>query len=733
VAAPYLVGPWYWGGSPGTLIAFDASDSTAPRFMSDISLREQNSWRGTDRGFAVDGLVYLSHSEVESKITGTNYYVVTNLVVDTVTNIVTFTNILSVPQYTIVTNYETVTNIATVAILNRSTSWQWPASSSLRGVLAGGGYHSLLLDPRGEVWAWGANPFGQLGSGAYSAERERFETVPDFSGVNSLAAGYYHSLALKSDGTVWAWGADFLGQLGNGETIHLPGMPPLPDFGSPEPVQTLELSNAVAVAAGGFHSLALQGSGTVWAWGANWYGQLGDGTTNQQDAPIIVSGLSDVRALAGGGYHSLALKNDGTVWAWGRNDFSQLGNDATEQSSQPVPVHGLSGVAAIAGGLWHSLALKADGTVWGWGRADSDQLGEVTAATLQRPGPIGGLSNVVALAAGVSHSLALRSDGTVWTWGGNDSGQLGDGTTYNRSIPAPVEGVSNVLAVAAGNRFSLALSDDGAVWSWGDNNAGQLGDGVPVTVTNEALRTNIVTMITYLTATNYTRQTNYSHLTRQVVVTNAWPITTWMEYHYLDVVDYALPSNPTVRPPVNIPGALEGVSHQGALLYTLARRPATETRNEWKQWLDATAYDGVEAHLVDSLALPAQAPSPVLVRDATIFVGRPAPNTNSTPQLEAWSLADAGKFAKLCGRTLNSPAQNLAAFGDMLATQGSQELELFSAGNPSRLSLISGGGPAGCVGYNLENADGAASRGLWLPLGIYGVYHVAVPQNSSTP
>jgi alpha-tubulin suppressor-like RCC1 family protein len=732
VAAPVFY-PWYWGGSPRTLIAFDVSDVTAPKFVSDISVGGEKSRQGTGRGFAADGLVYLSHSEIESETTGTNYYAVTNLVVDTVTNVVTLTNILRIPQYTTVTNQETVANIATVAIVNRADSWQRPASSALTRVLAAGGYHSLLRDRVGTAWAWGANAYGQLGRGAFSTGGEQIETVPDFSGVNSLAAGHYHSLALKSDGTVWAWGADFFGQLGNGATIHLPGIPPLPDIGSPEPVQTMDLSNVVAVAAGGFHSLALQSSGVVWAWGGNWNGQLGDGTTNQQQAPVVVTGLNDVRALAGGCYHSLAVKNDGTVWAWGRNNFGQLGNDATEESHLPALVDGVSGVVAVAGGLWHSLALKADGTVWGWGRDDSGQPGELAAETIRRPSPIAGLSNIVAVTAGFAHNLALKSDGTVWTWGGNDFGELGDGTTNSRSKPAAVEGLNNAMAVAAGDRFSLALTGDGAVWAFGKNESGQLGDGIPVTVTNESLITNFVTVVTYLTVTNYTQRTNYSHVTRQVVVTNAFPIISWLEYHYLDVVDYAVSSNPTVRPPVNIPGTLEGVSHHGALLYTLARRSATQTRNAWEQWLEAVAYDGVEAHLVDSLALTDRSPVPVLVRDATVFLGQPARDTNSTPQLETWTLANSGKFVQLCGLTLGAPAQNLAVFGDLLVTQNAQDLQLFSAGDAARLALIGAGGPAGCVGYNLENADGDAARGLWLPLGIYGVCHLALPQNFSTP
>ena len=256
-----------------------------------------------------------------------------------------------------------------------------------------------------------------------------------------------------------------------------------------------------------------------------------------------------------------------------------------------------------------------------------------------------------------------------------------------------------------------------------------------MTITNvfSVAQYSTVTNYETVTVTNYIKQTNYNYVTRQVVVTNSWPMVTWMENHYLDVVDYAIPSQPTVRPPVNIPGALQGLSHRGALLYTLARRPATETPNEWGQWLDALAYDGVEAHLVDSLAPPDRWPSPVLVRDSTIVVGRPASDTNSMPQLEAWTLADTGRFAKLCGLTLGSPAQNLAVFGDLLVSQNANNLQLFSAADSARLALIGGGGAAGCAGYNLENADGAAARGLWLPLGLYGVYHVALPQDSSAP
>ncbi len=724
-----------FGGSM-RLIAFDVSDATAPRRVSDIDPARDKNWSGFSRAFAADGLVYLSHREFEIQTTDTNYSIVTNIVYDTVTNIVTVTNVVQVPQATTITNYEHVTNVAVLAVVNRSAetnSWQWPDSSALAGVLAGGGYHSLLLDPQGTAWAWGANWLGQLGNGTRSADREQIEAVQGLDGVKSLAAGYWHNLALKSDGTVWAWGADTFGQLGNGPPVYPPGLPPLPDMGSPTPIRALVLSNVVTVAAGGFHSLALKDDGSVWAWGANGYGQLDDGSTDDQHSPTMVAGLSDVRALAAGVFHSLAVQTGGTVWAWGQNDFGQLGNDTPTNSKQPAPVSGLADVVAVAGGFSHSLALKSDGTVWGWGRGDAGQLGDGAAAANSHPIPVAGLSSVVALAAGISHSLALKSDGTVWTWGGNDFGQLGDGTTNNRSAPAAIEDLSNAVAVAAGSRFSLALTSDGAVWAWGDNSHGQLGNGVPIAVTNEAIRTNVSSIITYLTVTNITQQTNYTSVPREVLLTNEWPVTTWFEHHYLDVVDYALPADPTVRPPVNIPGLLQGLSHGGGLLYTLAQRPAAEGGSDLSEWLDASAYDGVEAHLVDSLALPSQWPHPVLVYSAAVFIGRPAPDTNSAPQLETWAMADTGKFVKLGGAQLNLPAQNFAAFGDLLAAQNGNDVQLFDASNLSAPALIGSGSPGGCVGFNLENADGSADRGLWLPLGDYGVSRIGLMQHSSAP
>jgi len=241
-----------------------------------------------------------------------------------------------------------------------------------------------------------------------------------------------------------------------------------------------DMASAVTpdISAGGSHTLALKDDGTVWAWGFNFDGRLGDGTSTQRLTPVQVTGLTDVTAIAGGGGHSLALKSDGTVWAWGRNNDGQLGDGTTTNRFTPVQVTGLTDVFKIAAGGSHSLALKSDGTVWAWGFNGNGQLGDGTTTNNSTPVQVTGLTGVTAIAGGFQHSLALKSDSTVWAWGSNDQGQLGDGTTTQRLTPVQVTGLTGVSAIAGvGSSNSLALKSNGTVWAWGDNNNFQLGDG----------------------------------------------------------------------------------------------------------------------------------------------------------------------------------------------------------------------------------------------------------------
>jgi hypothetical protein len=233
----------------------------------------------------------------------------------------------------------------------------------------------------------------------------------------------------------------------------------------------------VQVAAGFADSLALRSDGTVWAWGQNTYGQLGNGTTTGSSIPVQVSGLADVVAVAAGQYHSLALRSDGTVWAWG----FKFADGASGQSSVPVQVPGLSRIVAIAAGQYHSLALKSDGTVWAWGYDTKGQLGNGGTAAQINPVQVWGLSGAVAIAAGGSHSLALLNGGTVDAWGSNSNGQLGNGTADSsaHSTAAAVPGLVGVTQLAAGLNHSLAVRGDGTGAAWGAGFQGQLGAGSP--------------------------------------------------------------------------------------------------------------------------------------------------------------------------------------------------------------------------------------------------------------
>ncbi|WP_375759488.1 Ig-like domain-containing protein [Corallococcus exercitus] len=281
-----------------------------------------------------------------------------------------------------------------------------------------------------------------------------------------LAAGDHHTLALKQDGTVWAWGSNVSGQLGDGAaTSRL------------TPVQVPGLASVAALTAGGAHTLALKQDGTVWAWGSNGSGQLGDGTTTNRLTPVQVQGLTGVAALSAGAYHTLALKQDGTVWAWGSNGYGQLGNGTTADQPTPVQVPGLTGVVAVAVGHSHAQVLKSDGTAWAWGANHWGQLGDGTTTSRLTPVQVQGLTGVAALTAGWGQTFALKHDGTVWAWGYNGNGRLGDGTGNDRLAPVQVQGLTGVATVTAGGAHTFALKKDGTVWVWGYNAYGQLGDG----------------------------------------------------------------------------------------------------------------------------------------------------------------------------------------------------------------------------------------------------------------
>ncbi len=275
--------------------------------------------------------------------------------------------------------------------------------------------------------------------------------------VKQVSAGWSHALALKSDGTVWAWGANDSFQLGKAERTD-----------SLVPIQVKALGNhVIAVAAAASSSYALKADGSVWAWGENDRGQLGDGTVEAKFTPVRVAGLGGrVTAIAAGDSYVLALKSDGTVWAWGDDYASQLGDGDGADKLAPEPVTGLSQkVIGIAAGKSQSLAVTADGSVWFWGDYDH-----------KTPTRMQGLpANIVGVGANMDQGAAIDSDGGVWTWG---RVFLPSGQYMGTEAPAQVPQLTHVTQLGGGWDFFVALESNGSVLSWGEN-LDTLGDGTP--------------------------------------------------------------------------------------------------------------------------------------------------------------------------------------------------------------------------------------------------------------
>jgi alpha-tubulin suppressor-like RCC1 family protein len=350
---------------------------------------------------------------------------------------------------------------------NNAEGFNFNASRGLSGSATN---HTLYRHSDGTVRAWGLNNKGQLGDGTTTNSAVHV-TVAGLTNMTSVAAGNEHSLALKSDGTVWGWGSNSNGQLGNGTTA-----------GSQlSPVQVSGLTNVTAIAAGVNFSLALKSDGSVWAWGYNGSGQLGDGTTTDRSTPVYVNMVAQV-AIAAGFDHSVAMTSVGAVWTWGNNSNGQLGNGSTTNSSVPVLAGPgiLAGALAISAGNKFTVALLRNylsSYLWAWGRNSNGQLGDGTNNERWTPVQVSGLAGMTAIAAGENHAISLKGDGTVWAWGDNSNGQLGDGTTTARWTPVQVNTLTGAQGIAAGYQDSFASTTIGAVWAWGDNIYGQLGDG----------------------------------------------------------------------------------------------------------------------------------------------------------------------------------------------------------------------------------------------------------------
>jgi alpha-tubulin suppressor-like RCC1 family protein len=347
-----------------------------------------------------------------------------------------------------------ITQLDTPAQVGSNTGWDY--------VSAGYDY-SLAVREDDTLWAWGTNGFGQLGTGTGGTP----VTTPARIGADTdwfqVSAGQWHSLAVRDNGSLWAWGSNGAGQLGTSA------------FGNQlTPVPIGNGTDWKQVSAGGGHSLALKEDGTLWAWGNNFYGTLGTGTGREANTLMQVGG-GPWKYISAGYYHSVGLKSDDTLWSWGSNDFARLGIGVAADKNLPVRPDTGSGWQAVSGGASFSVALRTGGELWSWGQNGAGQLGTDTGG-LPMGTPILGAQGHSwdQVDIGSNHNLAIRTDGTLWAWGGNNQGRLGTSTNQSFSSPIPV-GTGTWRSVSAFHEHSMGIMDDGTLWAWGAERFGKLG------------------------------------------------------------------------------------------------------------------------------------------------------------------------------------------------------------------------------------------------------------------
>lgn len=331
-------------------------------------------------------------------------------------------------------------------------------------VKAGGGYN-VFLNQDGTVWAWGINDDGELGNGTWDDSTDLVQ-VAGISNIVSIAVeeGSSHTLALDSSKMVWAWGWGAWGQLGLDDGLF-------EDENLPTPV--IGISNIVAIVNGRRDSVALKNDGTVWSWGDDNFGELGDGTNVTRDFALPVTNLTGVIAIASGDDHNFAARTNGTIWGWGYNEEGELGIGNTDDQFSPVQVTALTNITEMAGGEGHSLAIS-NGCVLAWGRDYFGQLGDETnGAGSTTPLLTSNINDITAVSAGDDHSLAIDTNGLPFAWGLGGEGQLGNGSQNSTNIPIIVSNITNVISIAGGYQSSIALTVPGQIYEWGNQISGQ--------------------------------------------------------------------------------------------------------------------------------------------------------------------------------------------------------------------------------------------------------------------
>ena len=321
--------------------------------------------------------------------------------------------------------------------------------------------------PTTGLWVWGRAANGRLGNNTAAPNLSSPVQIGSSSSWVSIGGGVKHSLAVRSDNTLWAWGDASHGRLGNGTTT--------PNISSPIQIAGTWKS----VSAGDHGSCGIRSDDTLWLWGRNQFGSIGDNSTTTRTSPVQVLGGGTWSQAHTNGRSTFAIKTDGTLWGWGENGYGELGVNDTIDRSSPVQISGswqmVTTGAAYYGGF--SLGIKTDGTLWAWGENYIGVLGLGDSTNRSSPTQIlGSWSQVAAANLGYDpHAIGIKSDGTLWTWGGNSLGQLGTNNTTATNSPTAVSGGGSWLSVGAGYYTSFAIRNDDTLWAWGGGSTGRLG------------------------------------------------------------------------------------------------------------------------------------------------------------------------------------------------------------------------------------------------------------------
>ncbi|MFY0630006.1 MAG: T9SS type A sorting domain-containing protein [Flavobacteriaceae bacterium] len=385
----------------------------------------------------------------------------------------------------------TTSSESSFAIKTDGTLWSWGRNSFDNGVLGyssgsdvvnnpqqvgnendwkhieAGFTHALAIKTNGTLWAWGRNSFGQIGNSTYTYQKLPIQIGTD-TDWNKVRCGYMHSFAIKNDGTLWDWGNNAYGQ-SNPDNTDNSNTPQL--FNSD--------TNWLTVSGGETHSISKKTDNTLRTWGNNYNSQLGGGTYIWNiPTPTLINPSNQFEHISAGGNQSSAVTTNGKAWYWGFNNFSlYFFTDIYHSSNIPTTITQDNNWKTTSAGVGFTIAIKDDGTLWGWGNNNDGQIGNGQGGTISSiettPSQIGNDTDWQKTSSG-SPTMAIKTNGTLWAWGG---GHLGDGTTDGSLVPIQIGNDTNWTHISRGNEHTLAIKSDGTLWAWGVNNNGTLGNG----------------------------------------------------------------------------------------------------------------------------------------------------------------------------------------------------------------------------------------------------------------